>query len=548
MNNNNIIEYFPLDKPRDKQVLMINAIEKFLRLKRKNIIVEAPVGAGKSAINVSIARWAAGHGGTHLLTPRKSLQDQYIEDFAAHLYPMKGSSNYPCTYGEEHFSQQLSCGADAVCRSVERPAIIKRGCLGPPESPYPVEKVGCPYKKALLEANMHPSVLHNFYSFLYQTMPNIGYFDKRELMIVDEAHGMEKSIIEMIKSNLDLSEEFYQAYLTRQAFFDAAETLEPFLDLAKTFLDRYSERVSHNSKGVPQPSPRTMYVNMLDKLSFLVEAVPLFCFEFDETDEAVHAGPGRVPSRKLTITPLTVARATNRKLFDFAEQRIFSSGTIYNKQMFCSIYGLDPGETELLQMSSEFPVKNRPVVFPSDLMVDTSAANWGNVVEQLTDSLVQILNKHLDQKGLIHVGSYAEGYELATLLKKTGRILTHDKSDFLQKLQYFYASKKPLVFISPNCEEGVDMKYDKARFQVITKVPNVYIGDKYVSKRMKAVPGWYNYNSLIRFGQQLGRVVRAPDDFGVTYLLDSRFLRFIRTNSAHLKKWVTDSFVFTNSI
>jgi superfamily II DNA or RNA helicase len=42
------------------------------------VILEAPVGSGKSAIAMTFARAVSN---SHIITPRKSLQDQYFEDF-----------------------------------------------------------------------------------------------------------------------------------------------------------------------------------------------------------------------------------------------------------------------------------------------------------------------------------------------------------------------------------------------------------------------------------------------------------------------------------
>ncbi len=55
------------------------------------MVVEAPTGAGKSAIAVTLAREASS---AYILTAQKILQDQYLRDFPE-LAVMKGRGDHP---------------------------------------------------------------------------------------------------------------------------------------------------------------------------------------------------------------------------------------------------------------------------------------------------------------------------------------------------------------------------------------------------------------------------------------------------------------------
>ena len=100
------------------------------------------------------------------------------------------------------------------------------------------------------------------------------------------------------------------------------------------------------------------------------------------------------------------------------------------------------------------------------------------------------------------------------------------------------------ALFAPKCQQGVDFKDDRARFQIITRVPYLNTGDPFVSDMMQKSFDWYNYQALVIFGQQLGRPVRSEKDFGATFLLDERFHRFVSKNSKKLPQWVKDSFVY----
>jgi Rad3-related DNA helicase len=119
--------------------------------------------------------------------------------------------------------------------------------------------------------------------------------------------------------------------------------------------------------------------------------------------------------------------------------------------------------------------------------------------------------------------------------------MTHSPDDSQQRLTEFYAMTGNQVYVSPTCQEGVDFKFDRARFQIITRIPYMNAGDEFIKMKMNKDFSWYNYQAMITFGQQTGRINRSEKDFGVTILMDERFPKFIRKNKAKFPKWMLDS-------
>jgi hypothetical protein len=78
--------------------------------------------------------------------------------------------------------------------------------------------------------------------------------------------------------------------------------------------------------------------------------------------------------------------------------------------------------------------------------------------------------------------------------------------------------------------EGIDLKGDASRFQIICKVPYPYLGDKLVQKRMRKWSWWYPLQTAKTVIQALGRSIRSSDDFAVSYILDSDWNRFYGQN------------------
>ena len=79
--------------------------------------------------------------------------------------------------------------------------------------------------------------------------------------------------------------------------------------------------------------------------------------------------------------------------------------------------------------------------------------------------------------------------------------------------------------------EGVDLRDDQSRFQILCKMPFPYIGDKMVEKRMKADPNWYAYQTAKSIIQAFGRSIRNESDYAVSYILDEDWRYFFSSNS-----------------
>ena len=80
--------------------------------------------------------------------------------------------------------------------------------------------------------------------------------------------------------------------------------------------------------------------------------------------------------------------------------------------------------------------------------------------------------------------------------------------------------------------EGVDLKGDLSRFQIVCKVPYPYLGDKLVKKKMNKWKWWYPMQTAKTIVQAVGRSVRSDTDSAVTYILDSDFERFFSMNKS----------------
>lgn len=534
-----IQEQFPLEKARPSQIDVMNAIEVAFDKGYRNVLLEAPVGSGKSAIAVACAKF---YGETHILTPRKSLQDQYLTDFHKEsLVTMKGRNSYPCTYESELNAAQYEqvvhkirngkvlfltpfdtpCSEGPCLTSVD----AKRKCTQPDREG--IEIYPCPYHVAIDTAQKENIIVHNLHSFIFQTYYS-SRFIKRKLLVIDEAHEVESILRGFAEKKISLplfikdEDEPIEGQYT---------TLDQWANWLSQFSEKYSTRAKSN-----EVSPRQEFEGILLMLKDLSEMVGTKFVITIERD------PIRKRSR-FTFTPEYVGSLVDKYILNYGDKRLLMSGTIYSKDLYCRLSGLKPEETCFIKIGSSFPKENRPIYLKPDYTVDTSHKTWDKNFKKMIENIRTVMGVFKDDKGLIHAPSYLAGLTLYNALKDTGRVIKHDKDNFQQTLFDFYESDEPLILISPTCQQGVDMKGDRSRFQIILRVPYPSTTDKLMAKKVKEDFPYYNYQALITFGQQIGRINRSEDDFGATILMDSRFNQFIARNKGVLPKWLLDAII-----
>ena len=91
--------------------------------------------------------------------------------------------------------------------------------------------------------------------------------------------------------------------------------------------------------------------------------------------------------------------------------------------------------------------------------------------------------------------------------------------------------------------EGVDLPDDLGRWQVITKIPWPSLGDAAIAALAERDPEWYLWETAKTVIQAGGRVSRHENDYGVTYCLDSSFMRLYNEGQHLLPRWFLDCLV-----
>jgi Rad3-related DNA helicase len=503
-----IIENFPFPEPRFGQLDIIQNINDAIRQGYKYIILEAGTGTGKSAIATTLAKM---YESAYILTMTKQLQSQYSNEFDFPL--VKGRGNFAC------LNSNLDVGCDmGTCKTT--PTSSNFFCsYGVAKNPTLDAELAfedsyggtvfyqssnhCHYWNQKANAINSPITLMN-YDYAIVELNYVKHFAPRSLLILDEAHNIENKLMATMEVTLynrtlekDINKRISDETLKNGELEDWKMEIEAIRD---SYEDIDLKDVTKNKADRIRST-----IARLKTLSSNLEKEPKnWVIDAEETGVA--------------FKPLRVHHYAKDNLLKYGDVVIFMSATILSHKMFSKWLGLNPNEVYHIKVDSPFTKEKRPIIL--DLAGKMSANRIKNTAPKTIPILQEILKKHENDKGLIHTHSYkCQQYILNNLYNS--RLISHTSKNREQILNFFEKDENPLVLVSPSMSEGVDLPYDKCRFQIIYKVPFPYLGDKQVNMRMKRDKKWYAYKTVMTLMQAYGRGMRAEDDSCYTYIIDS---------------------------
>ena len=513
-----IIENFPFKEARHNQLELIEEILNAFDNGKKYIILEAGTGTGKSAIAATLGQILQP---AYILTMTKQLQRQYAEEFG---YPqVKGRNNFSCLdSGSLNKCDQGTCQTIRTTEEFSCPYGIKIEKNNQkdineydPETfynaPFTFNSTNkCPYWNQKAIAIEEPVTLLN-YDYAYLEFNYVQHFQKRNLMILDEAHNIEDKIMHKLELNLynkqlqkDIQESIPKEMMTYTDINDWIAFLEAIFDSYNSIninnlTKQKGDRIEHTKRKIKEITG-----NIKKNPSDWVVS----------TDES-----------SVSFKPLKVDKYAEETLFQYADKVLFMSATILDKNLFCKWLGLDPDEVYYIHSESPFKKEYRPIHMR--LVGPMSKRALWHTAPKTIPVLKEIMDKHFNEKGLVHTNSYkCQQYIIQHIREQ--RILSHDSKNREQILREFEKSNNPYVLVSPSMSEGVDLPYEKCEFQVIYKVPYPYLGDKQINERKNLDPEWYAYKTIMTLMQAYGRGMRAENDHCDTYILDKNIQTILR--------------------
>jgi Rad3-related DNA helicase len=387
-----------------------------------------------------------------------------------------------------------------------------------------------------------PHTIWNYYSFFQMIKFQQKYFEdylKRDVTIFDEAHRLEDQIIGFV--GLDIYKGNLEECGVNAAHYDLSDidmVVGLVDDLARSYARQAGQLLENRAF---QMNPNYELLERLEKKHerFLHAKNEIkanaknFVINKPEKDEN-----GSFAS--ISVKPLDISK--HLESFLTSPVRIFMSATI-EPASFCENTGIPISEVAFIEaQKSPFLLENRKINFLNVKALNYATSNEDNLeVIRTIDSLLKI---HEDKRGLILTSSKERCYmiynNLSDVNKKRIRICHSKNDDDLTVDEILEAHKADPrgVLLSSSLWEGIDLKDDLSRFQIIEKTPFPNLTEKWVKEKSAMYPLWYRSKTLMKLLQGLGRSIRSDTDWAKTYLLDSNASRLVN----ELKKFIPQAY------
>ena len=514
---------------------ILEQVEIAMRESKKFIILEAPVGFGKSAIAASLCNHL---GSAYILTSTKQLQDQYSADFG---FPVViGKSNFTClvpTSSGKHLPCHMGrCEADWTLSDCphyltfqeydeHKSGACKRGA----KCEHLKDKKLCYYYEQKWDAFRAPIMVANYPFFLTELRYTQDIFGKK-LIVCDEAHDLEKQIVGFASFSLRRS-----TLAEYRAKKDNTEVVIP-------------DKGAENASAWEQPLHETQkelqhfigdYIgddSMQDRVSACnntLESLKDFLENLEADPEgwvvnSIRRGNDGITIEEVVFQPLEVSSYTDW-LFETADIVLFMSATVFSKEVFCRTFGIPEKDATFIRVKeSSFPIENRRIY-----ALDTARLSRSSIDAQMPEiarAVDDIMTNHAGERGVVHTTTYQQARYIRDHVSDLNRVRLASTEGVSSRsaLLKAHGSRDESVLISPSLYQGVDLKDELSRFQILVKVPYPDLSDRRTKIKLDRDPGWYAWQTALRLVQTYGRSVRSETDHADTYVLDSQFTWFIQ--------------------
>lgn len=445
-------------------------------------VVNLPVGAGKSRIAVTLSRWA---------NAKKKMGSSIITPTNVLVDQYRTDfPKLPTLSKKDSYSCHNSTTEHRVsCKDTH--------------SKRKIHCKECPYVKGIRQSHAVPYGIYNNHIYLAHKL-------YRPLLISDEAHNLVRVLQDRAAKIFWHHDYGFPGWVKDYGTLVRWIEAEPRFD-EDARLQLLHKEVTNN---------KTRYV--ITRTSDLFRGKEMECIRMSPVD--VRDQP-----------PLFWPGAQVRKI-------ILLSATIGHKDV--EQLGLDKRRVFTVNATSPVDAERRPVVVLSTCSM--AYAKQQENLPVLAEAIRRLLDDH-KEKGLIHI-TYSLAAQLRSFLHTEPRLRWHTRENARDVYTSFKdePASTGAVLVASGMYEGIDLPYDAARWQVITKVPYPSLAEPAVRYLADTDPDWYAWETAKSLLQASGRIVRATDDWGITYIVDSTFEHRLYRDHSHLfPQWWKESLVFS---
>lgn len=430
---------------------------------------QQPPGSGKSFVARTISLATQGH----VVTPSNILIDQYIDGYRQANY-LKGKQHYACVSG-------FSC-ADWTGVLEQKPC------------------VGCIYQRCRKRAEHEPTFF-NPLSLYYFNM--YGDRPAPRVLVVDEAHQLTSMILMLCEKRFRKSRYKFDERCANEVYLVQwmHEQLRKLRQLAALYIRATDKAGKETLKETCQEIDSIELI-----LSALEEDVQNYAIYFEEGSFR-----GR-PETFLNVRPIRPPRKIVRKMLS-CDKLILLSGTLLKTD----VEDLSAGRSSrMIDLPSPIPKDRRPIFYrpsPFPINKDTDPAIMVREIEK-------VLDQHRGQNTIIHT-TYDRARKMLPFFKR--KILVNTPETKNETFERF--KRDGGIWLAAGCAEGLDLKDDLCRVNIIPHLITPNLGDPVVKKRRALEDGdtWLALETLKVAIQQAGRSTRHEKDYSRTIVMDPRF-------------------------
>ncbi|MDA4134077.1 MAG: ATP-dependent DNA helicase [Thaumarchaeota archaeon] len=544
-----LADSFPYGSMRRFQRETLEEIEKAVASRKKFVMLEAPVGFGKSALAAALCNHL---GSAYIVTSTKQLQDQYVSDFGYAV--VKGKPNFRClvptTMGLELPCSKGRCEVDwkltdcshylsfeqydqhkkHLCNRNSKCENLKGGRL-------------CPYYDQKWSSFRAPVTICN-YPFFLSELRYAEDLPHRRLLVCDEAHDLEKQLVGFASFSLRRSVvQLYQdatgdkgqgVSIPDKGVDDPAAWYGPLAEARKT-LDEFCAIHLDDQDFQDKVATCKSTLDSLESFTKDLKASPSNWI----VNGVKKSADGSV--EEVVFQPIDVGGYAG-PLFQTADTVLLMSATIFSKALLCRALGIREDEVCYISVpESIFPVENRPIRALN--VASLNRASMEASMEGIAKAVDRILERHAGERGVVHTTSYQQVNFIMQHVSEASRarLVTTEGTFERSVLLQIHGATGASVLISPSLYQGVDLKDDLSRFQIVVKVPYPDLSDRRTRVKLDRDQGWYDWQTALRLVQTYGRSVRSETDHAVTYVLDSNFTRFVNLHRTLFPAYFLDA-------
>lgn len=516
-------------------------------------LLDAPTGSGKSVIAMLVSDFLAFKGNRgYILASDLSLHEQYVKDFRKmqlwNWGNIKGVDNYTCAVNGEKFSVGECKNKGTTYEEAESLPCFKHcGYLTSRKKAIKAPVALLTYPYALIQ--------RNYVEQQQQSSGRGSPFPQRDFVICDEAHKL-----------LDIVQSHFSPIVSVDIVKKSEKLIEGLGDIGHRPPEVNFGRLQKIIDKIYEHEEPSGLLKLLKEATKILAGIVSSTADLRE-NAAKEFVEGNVPAEWLAVFNLADwCKDVHCKLEDYCDIidkvglpkmvknpgessitfncideyyllqkhfftkfgfKILMTATMGNPGDFMRNHGIK--SAKYFKMESHFNWERSPIIFyPGKKM---SARFLAENLQWATDSITRIAREHSDESGIIHSGSYELNTKIFNGLPKDvkKRILLYKGSGEKEIALKKMLKKKGLILMGPSILEGLNMIDDHSRFQVFVKVPYPHLGDKYVAAKLNYSQKWYNWKTSIAVLQGVGRSIRTPEDWAVTYFLDGCFADLMKS-------------------